>query len=411
MNKYKILILCVEMLVKIVATVQIHCGIGVNGGKGSLYITTNINYTEDILIVRASKRNIEALTMTNCKCSNGCTCDPAFQPQNVTTSITNEMVNINISFYNVTKDYEGQFSVVNKNLKKPIVNKTCYFQVIEIPKEVKCHSEPMKNGLYIVQCSAQTRNKITTCIFYNGNDESPETPVITASNSQINCTLYNLTMVSEERNITFLIYANVTGHDTDTQFGTNLTYTIRKDTISTRSTAFPNNYAETTSLCAYTECIFHFSNSERICSSCIHDKNMSNIKETLSMYKLENVTATIKTDNFNLTICHESDNKFLTNTENKSYSNFTVGLYICKSDHLTQYFICNECESQRYQMKCCFHSNLTDISNRSSVEEIPQCEVYTGSKTKIILASIAVLVATSMLTLFFVKQTGMVLLL
>uniref|UniRef100_A0A2C9KS53 Uncharacterized protein n=1 Tax=Biomphalaria glabrata TaxID=6526 RepID=A0A2C9KS53_BIOGL len=212
-------------------------------------------------------------------------------------------------------------------------------------------------------------------------------------------------MLSEERNITFLIYANVTGHDTDTLFGTNFTYTIRKDTISTRSTAFPNNYAETTSLCTYTECIFHFSNSEKICSSCIQDKSMSNIKETLSMYKLENVTATIKTDNFNLTICHESDNKFLINTENKSYSNFTVGLYICKSDHLTQYFICNECESQRYQMKCCFHSNLTDISNRSSVEEIPQCEVYTGSKTKIILASIAVLVATSMLTLFFVKQT------
>ncbi|KAK0066900.1 hypothetical protein Bpfe_003635 [Biomphalaria pfeifferi] len=102
-------------------------------------------------------------------------------------------------------------------------------KIVEIPKEVKCHSEPMQNGLYIVQCSAQTKNKITTCIFYNGSDESPETPVITASNSQINCTLYNLTMVSEERNITFLIYANVTGNDTDTQFGTNLTHTIRKD--------------------------------------------------------------------------------------------------------------------------------------------------------------------------------------
>ncbi|XP_055866741.1 uncharacterized protein LOC129922864 isoform X2 [Biomphalaria glabrata] len=234
-------------------------------GKIDVTWTPNAHKFGDIVIYKAKKNSQLA------RCSSDYDCslkneNSLFEQLNVSTINLNKTKHVHITFMNVSSLHEGEYRVEQTSSDSKKFNDSCYFSIFERPKDVACNYTYMNNISIVVICTANTTFHNVMCIYYNvceqihilGNVSNKPEKKTNIVHYKTVCSLHlDIYVFDNKDKIQVIVYPNVTGDETDVQYGSNFSiylYEVKPSTeFSTTEVSNCDFYEITTSISQTTE--------------------------------------------------------------------------------------------------------------------------------------------------------------
>ncbi|XP_055866760.1 uncharacterized protein LOC106058223 isoform X7 [Biomphalaria glabrata] len=225
-------LLYVLCIFRIKASIKIRCGIGEIRGKGDIFLELSY-WSKDITYCILTKDDgVHEKTVLHFDRYDEYNSFDSESKWNMCVKLLQKHYNsfsANVTFSNVSNNHATKWTFkCNVLSSKAVYTDSCNLKIFERPSNVEC--DPQYSPTLNLVCTAVGMFNNSKCTFYvtlNNSDHYEQTNISYGNkDGKPRCSLHLQSVdVGTEYNITVTIYPNVTGNDTDIQFGSSKTFT------------------------------------------------------------------------------------------------------------------------------------------------------------------------------------------
>ncbi|XP_055866756.1 uncharacterized protein LOC106058223 isoform X3 [Biomphalaria glabrata] len=252
-------LLYVLCIFRIKASIKIRCGIGEIRGKGDIFLELSY-WSKDITYCILTKDDgVHEKTVLHFDRYDEYNSFDSESKWNMCVKLLQKHYNsfsANVTFSNVSNNHATKWTFkCNVLSSKAVYTDSCNLKIFERPSNVEC--DPQYSPTLNLVCTAVGMFNNSKCTFYvtlNNSDHYEQTNISYGNkDGKPRCSLHLQSVdVGTEYNITVTIYPNVTGNDTDIQFGSSKTFTDDGQQITAYTTMnnsmFSPNFSRPTTI-------------------------------------------------------------------------------------------------------------------------------------------------------------------